>query len=220
MIKLVSIGTLPSMALILILSLLGACTNSSDDYSNIKKIVAPGQVGFVPRFVALIDAGDAVPALEVALVKRDTGSIILLESHRDGIDTWLTPDGAAFAMRQGMLVRTQGFANGLMASDVEQSLAMVLGGQTGRSERYHTFLTGNDETVTRTYLCDIENHGAKTILIGKSQTQTRLMVEDCRSLDQTFQNLYWVSGSGQRIVQARQWAGDYLGEIVTRVVPR
>jgi group 4 capsule polysaccharide lipoprotein GfcB/YjbF len=206
--------------LLLALTLLGACTNASDDFEQMRQIVTPGQVEFDPRFTALADAGNSVPAMQVSLVEQDRAGVILLESRRDGLDTWLTPDGATLIMQQGMLVGTRGFGAGLMASDIDQSLAMVLGGQTGMSERFLSFLNGDDKINTRTYLCDIENRGAREILIGGKPTKTRLMAEDCRSLDQTFLNLYWISVSGNRIVQSRQWAGDFTGVVTTRVVPR
>ena len=206
--------------LLMALTLLGACTNTSDDFEQMGRITSPGQVEFDPRFTALAKAGKSVPALQVSLVEQDRAGVILLESRRDGIDTWLTPDGATLIMQQGMLVGTRGFGAGLMASDIDQPLAMVLSGQQGMSERFLTFLNGNDEVNTRTYLCEIENRGGRQISIGGKPVQTRLMAENCRSLDQTFLNLYWISGSGNRIVQSRQWAGDYTGVITTRVVPR
>jgi len=201
-------------------ALLGACTNSSDDFKNMSHILAPGKTAFTPRFQALAEAGTSVPALQVALVEQDRAGTVLLESQRNGIDTWLTPDGATLIMRQGMLVGTRGFGAGMLASDVDQPLSMVLNGRQGYSDRFHTFLNGNDETNTRTYRCEIVNRGAREISVGDKPTQTRLMAEDCKSLDQSFLNLYWVSASGNRIVQSRQWAGDYLGIVTTRAVPR
>ena len=203
-----------------VLAVLGACTNTSGDFQQIQAIVAPDSVRFNPRFAALAEAGTPVPALQVALIEDDRSNTVLLESRRDGLDTWLTPDGATLITHQGMLVGTRGFGAGMMASDVDQPLAMVLNGQQGYSDRFHSFLNGNDEINTRTYRCKIENRGAREVFIGGKPTQTRLMAEDCQSLDQEFLNLYWVSRSGNRIVQSRQWAGDFLGIVTTRVVPR
>jgi len=202
------------------LALLGACTNTTDDFQQMRAILNPGSVEFDPRFIALAKAGDKVPALQVALLEGDRSSTVLLESRRDGFDTWLTPDGATLIMRQGMLVGTRGFGAGMMASDVDQPLAMVLNGREGFSDRFHSFLDGNDEITTRTYRCKIESRGAREVSIGGRPTQTRLMAEDCKSRDQAFLNLFWVSRSGNRIVQSRQWAGDFLGIVTTRVVPR
>lgn len=209
-----------SPAVFLVLSLLGACTNTSDDFEQIKQVLAPGQAGFVARFVTLAEAGDRVPALQVSLLDQDRSSTVLLESQRAGFDTWLSPDGATLVMRQGMLVAMHGFGAGLVASEIDQPLTMVLSGQEGASERFHSYLDGNDEINTRTYLCEIENRGMREVFIGGKPTRTRLMAEQCRSLNQSFLNLYWVGGSGNRIVQTRQWAGDYLGVFTTRVVPR
>lgn len=155
--------------LIVVLTLLGACTNTSDDFNQIKRILTPGQVGFDPRFAALVEAGDAVPALHVSLVAQNRASAVLLESSRGGVETWLTPDGATLIMRKGMLVGTRGFGAGLMASDIEHSLAMVLGGQERLADRFLTFLDGNDVISTRTYRCEIENRAAARYLLVQNR---------------------------------------------------
>ncbi|MFC3119471.1 YjbF family lipoprotein [Jhaorihella thermophila] len=87
----------------------------------------------------------------------------------------------------------------------------MLAGREGRATRFHTFLTGTDETVTRTYECRVEDRGARTVELGSRQVSTRLMAESCNSTDQQFVNLYWVDDGDGRIVLSRQWTGDYLG---------
>jgi hypothetical protein len=62
----------------------------------------------------------------------------------------------------------------------------VFSGQTGTAHRFHTYLNGNNETATRTYICQIENRGPRTATIGGIATDTRLMAEECQSLDQQF----------------------------------
>lgn len=207
--------------LLLVMTLLAACAdNTSDDFAQMQRIASPEKAPFDPRFVALSEAGVSVPALQVATLKEGLSGVVLLESRRDGVDTWLSRDGASLIMRQGMLVGTRGFGGGLTASDIDQPMAMIFGGQQGASDRFMTFLNGNDEVNTRTYRCEIKNRGAREISVGGKPKQTRLMAEDCRSLDQSFLNLYWIAASGGGIVQTRQWAGDYTGIITTRVVPR
>lgn len=62
----------------------------------------------------------------------------------------------------------------------------MFSGQTGTAHRFHTYLNGNNETATRTYICQIENRGPRTATIGGIATDTRLMAEECQSLDQQF----------------------------------
>ena len=49
---------------------------------------------------------------------------------------------------------------------------------------------------------------------------TRVVTEDCKSLDQSFRNTYWVSVKSGAIVQARQWAGDEVGYLMTKAAAR
>ena len=202
---------------VLIFLLTSACTNSSDDFDLIRDTIFPNQAGFTPRFQALLS--QQPPVLQVALLDLELSSNVLLESRRDGIETWLTPDGAAFILDRGMLVGTRGFGEGLLASDVSEPLAAVVQGREGLTERFHTYLTGDDDTVTRTYRCLIENRGSRDVTIQGASVPTRLMAEDCRSLDQAFVNLYWVREGDGRFVQTRQWSGEFLGVILTKVVP-
>ncbi len=215
-------GALRSLALIAALALAG-CSSSSEG-GRLAEVLNLGggtdgvPAGFAPRFVPLATQSPLPPALQVAIIEQDLASTVLLEMRRDGVDTWLTPDGATLTTRDGFLLATRGFGQGLLASDITQPRAMVLAGQAGLSERFHTYLTGNDETVTRTYRCMIENRGARILQIGGDDVPVRLMAEDCRSLDQSFLNLYWVSTQTNRVLQTRQWAGEFLGVLTTRVV--
>ena len=88
----------------------------------------------------------------------------------------------------------------------------------GRSDRFHTYLNGNDEAVTRTYRCDIRKTREITIPVVGGEVATFLFRESCNSLDQEFENLYWVDPRSRQIVQSRQWAGPLVAAISTRVV--
>jgi hypothetical protein len=47
-----------------------------------------------------------------------------------------------------------------------------------------------------------------------------LVTEECRNAEQNFTNVYWVQTASPRIVQSRQWAGDFNGMLVVRDVER
>lgn len=195
-----------------------ACSNSNEDLNEVKRIITPNRVQPPARATALFQAG--VPRMVVSFPSTELSGIVLLEGSRDGVDTWLSAEGANLITEQGMLVGTRGFGAGLMSADISQSKAMVLARTDGFADRFHTYLTGNDETATRTYRCHIENRGPRDATISGRAIATRLMAESCNSLDQEFSNLYWVSDAKKEIVQARQWTGDFLGIVSTRTVSR
>jgi hypothetical protein len=123
-------------------------------------------------------------------------------------------------MQQGMVVGSRGFGGGLMASDVTQSLDAVLSGQGGYVLRFHSFLNGNDETVTRSYKCEVKSLGSNPATILGELIPARQMTETCRSLEQVFVNSYWVAEAGGAIIQSRQWLGDFLGSVTLRDIPQ
>ncbi|MFL4472278.1 YjbF family lipoprotein [Tateyamaria armeniaca] len=205
------------------LAMLAACGTAVDDESGLGQSLAVltnrgGAAQFVPRFTALIER-DA-PRLQVAFVEQNVSADILLERQDGPFAYWLSSDGTHIILENGMLHSTRGLGEGLLASDLKQPLALVLSLQEGWSDRFHTYLDGNDFAVTRTYRCLIEDRGPEEIDLFGTPTATRLMRESCRSLDQEFVNLYWVASSGRDIVLSRQWAGPVIGAISTRIVPR
>lgn len=188
--------------------LLGACSSSSDDFQLLR--AALQRPATDPRFEALRSQPTA--HLEVALLEQDRSGTLLLEGTRDGITTWLSAEGASLLTQAGMLVGTRGFGQGLMASDVAQSRALIAAGQPGTAERFHSYLTGDDQIVTRTYRCAISDRGARTL----NGNATRLIAEDCLSLTDQFLNLYWIDPGTGQIRQARQWPGPALGVVILR----
>ncbi|SEW44076.1 Group 4 capsule polysaccharide lipoprotein gfcB, YjbF [Cognatiyoonia koreensis] len=168
-----------------------------------------------PRFAALRQR--QTETLQIGIASREQTGAVLLEMRDGAFETWLSADDTTITLENGLLHSTRGLGAGLLASELSQSHALISARQNGFADRFHTFLTGNDRTVVRTYRCAIFNEGPRETTLNTGPVQTQLMSEDCSSLTENFRNLYWVDGRG-RIVQSRQWAGDYLGPISTRVV--
>ncbi|SIO02889.1 YjbF family lipoprotein [Vannielia litorea] len=173
------------------------------------------------RYAQLLQAG--APALQVAVEKTDATTIVLREVSRGGVDTYLSSDGIALKLRRGVLVGTAGLGGDMSGSDVSDTLALLGAGQTGTVKRFHTFLNGENKAITRTYLCLLGERGPRSIQVGTRSgalrtVATTLVAEECRSLDQSFENLYWVARPSGQVVQSRQWAGDFAGMVVMRVV--
>ncbi len=170
---------------------------------------------FPPRFAALV-ADTSVPLLVVTVESRGQSGRLLLENTINGVDTWLSADMSAMMIEDGMLQGTRGVGSELFAADISEPKRFILSGRTGYSDRLHSNLNGNDRIDTRTYRCLIESKGSSVINLEIGNIPTRVMTEDCKSLDQSFTNTYWVSSNSGAIVQARQWAGVALGYIKTQ----
>jgi len=174
---------------------------------------------FPPRFAALI-ANQSVPALVLTVEERNQVGRLLRESRINGVDTWLSSDIVALMLEDGFLQGTRGLGSELFAADVSQPKSLVLSARGGYSDRLHSNLTGNDQIETRAYRCLVESGGSAVISLEAGQVPTRIMTEDCKSLDQSFRNTYWIGTNSGVIVQSRQWAGEKLGYIKTQAAVR
>lgn len=208
------------LIMICLLAQLGACGTAVNEDSAIGQSVAAFRrdADFSPRFIELIKA--EAPTLQIGFIDRDASGSLLLERQDGTFAYWLSPDGGHIVLQNGMLHSVRGFGEGLLASDLSKPLALVRNLKSGWSDRFHTYLDGNDFAVTRTYRCRIENRGVREIDLLGTPRITQLMREECRSLDQEFLNLYWVDPSSRDIVLSRQWVGPVVGSISTRIVPR
>tara|TARA_R110002110_G_scaffold162344_1_gene361583 strand:+ start:1180 stop:1848 length:669 start_codon:yes stop_codon:yes gene_type:complete len=174
---------------------------------------------FPPRFSALI-ADTTVPALTLTVESRSQTGRLLLESRINGVETWLSSDLSAVMLENGMLQGTRGVGSELFAAELSEPMALILSGRTGYSNRLHSNFNGNEEIVIHNFRCLVEFEGSAVIKLEIGNAPTRVMTEDCKSSDQSFQNTYWVSTKSGAIVQARQWAGDELGYIKTQAAVR
>lgn len=196
-----------------------SCGEAREDYELLKGALQPNAPRFHPRAETLANRRPIPPRLEVAFPSRDLAGIMLLEAERDGVQTWLTADGATITLDQGFLTSTKGFGGGMSGSDTGQSAQLILGWGEGPAERFHSFLNGNDEIELHAYKCQIITLGSDSILLRGNPVSTRKLQEDCYGLRQAFTNTYWVQDSTGNIVQSSQWTGDFLGNMVIKVVP-
>lgn len=175
----------------------------------------PGSRAPVPQVLAAAQAG--APIMQVIVNDREQSSLVVRETRRDGVETWLAPDGISLSLQDGFLLTTRGLGGDVLGSDVAESRALVLALRPGRATRLHSFLDGDNQVQRRAYICDITRQADAEIALTEGMVATRVMVEDCSSADQQFLNLYWLDRQGQ-IVQSRQWAGDFAGPLTFRIV--
>lgn len=115
---------------------------------------------------------------------------------------------------QGFLTATRGMGGDLMSSEQSRVIPpMVLARREGAVERTFRHLDGDDRLVAQRFVCRVENRGPREIpVLGGTTARTTFMAEICLSETGALRNLYWVGQDG-RLVQSRQWAGDWLGMI-------
>ena len=199
--------------------LLASCGESRDDFDLLRGALQPNAPRFHPRANALAARRPIPPRLEVGFPSRDLSGVMLLEVERNGVQTWLTADGATITLKQGFLTSTKGFGAGMSGSDVSQSSDLILTGRDGQAERFHSFLNGNDEIELHAYKCQITTIGPETLIVQGNPVATTQRQEQCFGVTQSFTNTYWVQDSTGQIVQSLQWTGDFLGNLFMKAVP-
>lgn len=206
--------------LALSVGLLSACS-SQDGFENTQKsrLLRQTEIPEVsPQFRELAQSG--APALLASIKDRDQIAAFMRMTTRGGIENWVSASNVSLDFKSGFLISSRGLGGDLMSADASQSIRLVLAGQNGVSKRFHSYLDGEDQTVTRSFICEIISRGARDVDLGKTVIPTRLMQEKCKNGSQSFQNLYWVDLDRQEIIQSRQWVSDYIGGIAFRVIQR
>jgi len=197
--------------------IVSGCSSSGDEPTGLDtalELVQSNADSATPRFQAL--RGAARPIMQIGLIDAGTGGNMLLEARNGPYEHYLSPNAASMVFSDGLLHQIIGFGEALMAVEVSETKALLLSGRSGTADRTHTYLTGDDRSVFRSYRCVITNAGPASINLPHRSAQTTLMRETCRNAEQAFENLYWVEPARGQIVQSRQWAGPNLGAVSTR----
>lgn len=205
------------LCLALLCLLAAACGEAQDDLDLLRGALQPDAPRFHPRASALASVRPIPPRLEVSFPSRGLSGVMLLETERAGVQTWLTADGATITLQQGFLTSAKGFGSGLAASDVRQSAGLVLAVRGGTAERFHSFLNGNDQIELHAYRCEVTRLGADSIFLRGVPVPVQKLAERCHGLAESFTNTYWV-GQGA-VLQSSQWTGSFLGNLFMKTVP-
>ncbi len=118
--------------------------------------------------------------------------------------TWRAPDGSALVTRDGALTATFGLGYDLLSADVSDTLGLIRSRRAGSATRVHRYLDGENQVITRAFLCEVEFPGGAG--------DFRRVRETCNGADITFENSYVLAADG-RIVTSRQWVGPRIGVI-------
>ena len=172
--------------------------------------VAPDAAEAAGTFAALQAAGG--PERLATLLERNASTRFRPLATRDGVVTWVSPEGVSLAFRDGFLIATRGLGGDVMASDADAVVALVTQRRAGRAERFVELLGGDNRIEQRAFVCDIRVERAESIDVAGRMVAATLMVEDCASRALRVVNTYWVDGAG-RVLHSRQWAGEFAGPI-------
>lgn len=169
-----------------------------------------------PTFLALKEAG--APRKIISIQAQNlAANFHLWTMSEDGVETWLTGNGATVSIKDGMIVGTRGFGADVLAADVSKTARLVQTGDEGYAVRFMTLLSGDDQAEIHSYQCLISNRGPWDLDLGGGvKRKTVLMQEDCRGYGEDSRNLFWVDARTNEIVQSRQWLNPTVGALVTR----
>ena len=177
-----------------------------------------------PRFAALNTP--QTPLLFMGIEARQVAIGLLLETQRDGYNTYRAEDGVTISLNRGILSATRGFfvvskpsIGDLMSVDARQTQALLARRATGEVERFHTYLNGEGRTVFRSYVCDVTDEGPGEVTIDGVTSATWVMDESCDGPNVSFQNTYWLGRSNQ-ILQSRQWVSPPTGSLQMQEISR
>ena len=165
----------------------------------------------------------AAPALTPAVANAAPGDVLLVKiiarnavapmtkvAQNGGAITWISPGEVTMSFEDGILVGTRGLTDDLMGVDpVGVRAALNAGG--GTAYRLQSFLTSEDQIVTRELTCEVNRVGAEDIqIIGGTRTATKFE-ETCKGPALEFKNSYWLAGGD--IIRSRQAVSAGVGFI-------
>lgn len=204
--------------LLLLFAMLMSSCSSDPERSNLgaaTSYFAPDEYSPPLRFTALLNEPRTV--LDIEFIDLGVAGKLILEQQDGDYARYLSADLGGIVLQNGMLHSIYGFGEPLVGAELSQPLALVLVGRTGTADRFHTYLDGEDRAVRRTYRCEIGVRETQDVELATGKVSTLLMSEACESLTNSFENLYWVDLMSLEIIQSRQWVGDNIGAMVTRV---
>ena len=174
---------------------------------------------------ALLD-GLTVPSLEVTVPERDgLAYLVPLISRTDArlgpLDTWTTGDGTQLTLRSGILVATRGLGDDVTSTDRRGSIAFVTGGGDANWPLRLDIQTSTDGVERQDFNCTGQRNGRVTLEIVELTYPVESLSEICTDSNGTrIENQYFVDTRDGTVWQTRQWAGEKIGYMNTRILKK
>lgn len=183
-------------------------------------------------FQALASKGDApapkatsAQVIATTMAKVPNAPLLFVQAQKEGyfavaseygtngnVKTWITYERRSVALDRGVLTATRGWGNDLMSVEDGGAISLVRARRAGQVRKVYRFLDGEDFTGRAQFDCTITPGGSKAVVSGAISTTATQVVERCSVPGFSFDNVYFVDGSG-RIVQSVQWAGARIGSL-------
>lgn len=206
----------------LALAMVGACGNDKSGPNPIAATLGKMAKASVARVKAKKSGGGTAPApitradlekygvpiLRVTSTTLGQDGFLTISDTKGEVQTWATPDGVSFSLRNGVLIQTRGLGADLMSSQ-GPTIAQIASG--GSYQRVYFYLGADDAATRRTFDCVAAVVGRETIeVIGRSHAVTHV-TETCTQTGGKRTNDYWIEGSTIR--KSRQIASAQIGYI-------
>jgi hypothetical protein len=154
-----------------------------------------------------------VPYAMVGIERRGAYASMTLAGTNRAHESWVTSDGAGIVLKNGVLTGTKGLGADLLTADLGGIEAMIPSAQ-GATTRVHRFLDGEGRIFAATYQCSLSAGGNEDVTIIGRTYATRLIIENCVSDQNSFENKYWIGRSDGVIWQSRQWVSAGVGHVL------
>ena len=165
----------------------------------------------------------AAPALPPAVANAAPGDVLLVKiiarnavapltkvTENGGTITWISPGEVTMTFEDGILVGTRGLNDDLMGVD-PVGVRAALSARGGTAYRLQSFLTSEDQIVTRELTCIVTRVGAEDIQIIGGTRSTEKFEEDCKGPALEFKNTYFLADG--EIIRSRQAVSAGVGFI-------
>ncbi|SMX32284.1 YjbF family lipoprotein [Maliponia aquimaris] len=156
-------------------------------------------------------------------LERNKSQVLLQDVQRNGpYQTYGNAARNVVVMRDGMITSTRGLGGDLMSSEEDGLHSRVRARAEGTVSYDQRFLTPEDVTIVRRYTCRVTTGGTTPISGGLVQTTGYVVTAACTAADGVspdFTNTYAVSQDGY-VLSAKQWAGPFIGHLITQVLRR
>lgn len=148
-------------------------------------------------------AASPAPLVEIRTAARRTVAVKVAETQ--GVASYASADSVGLALRDHMLVSVKGLHSDVMSS-AGPTAARIAAGQ-GSHQRSYQILDGLGELQKLHFNCALSRGSAEDITVAERVFATKLVVENCENASGSFENRYWIDGSG-KIRQSHQWIGS------------
>ena len=145
------------------------------------------------------------PIILAEIPSRDAAAALILSGKNGQVQTFASQDGLSLSFRHGMLINTRGLGNDLMSADVEGPLKAVMSRtEAPQVTRVHRYLDGENQTVTRSFICRYSRAASK-------------VTETCNSTNLQFENQY-ILNPAVKISSSKQWISPTIGYVTTQTI--